>query len=732
MDAFDDTVQRLQRDLDNLKQLRPQIGRNGNGDGNGDEEEPPLPNANLHIAGIEVTQGIQFFNFNGRGSGAAPDNSMPLVAKKTTVVRVYVDRRTSPSFPIPSTITGYCRAVQHVGSQQSLVASLPPMNTAITARAGNQINRGNANDTLNFRLDGWLCTGTMHFVVVVWDSTRSPGDADFVAFASDTFQTPTFTFVQEPITASPLSIRLFVVRIIYTGPNANGQPTRIDPPSENDVINTLSQSFVSQTYPISGIDYNGSITAEFNGDLRVDGTGCGMGWGALIDILQQQRAASGSGDVVLGLLPSPPAPAPQVPSGNVLGCASYDGVAAAFAGDSTTVAQEVGHAYGRKHAPCGSPSDVDTSYPAFTLSDGTVLPSGSIGEWGFDTTLSTLRNPATTFDFMSYCAPAWVSPYTYRALLSAIYLRSIMFPSAAAPVATQEASVERDYLYLNFRMYRDGRVELLPGFHLSGFPSVPETEDGPQSPVVFELRDAERRVLGLHRCHFTDPYVDPDSPFHDFHKMVPWEPETTSIAFLRDGDEVQIIEVEERAPQITSRPVAEREGDRVRLAWEAQHDENRITYLVRYSNDGGNTWLAVGTGLTEPGFVADLADLPGGERCVFQIAASSTIRTTVAQTSAMAVPVKPRRPYILSPEPNSRFSQGEPVVLGGVGFSPDFQTAPLDEVVWTSNVDGFLGYGYEVITHTLTPGLHKITLGVADGLGGEASESLLIKIQRQE
>jgi hypothetical protein len=380
---------------------------------------------------------------------------------------------------------------------------------------------------------------------------------------------------------------------------------------------------------------------------------------------------------------------------------------------------------------CTTPPDVDPSYPTFALSIGSSLPSGSIGEFGFDTTTAAVRNPSNTFDFMGYCPrlQEWVSPYTYLNL----YLRLNIFgpAPAAAPLApTEEPPVAREYLVLNFRMYRDGKVELLPSFHLAG--AAPVSPSDEEAPVVFELRAARGRVVGFHRCHLTDPHVDPSSPYRAFHEVVPWEPETTSIVFLRDGDEVQTIEVEERAPQITSQPVAEHEGDRVRLAWEGRHDQNRITYLVRYSNDGGKTWLAVAAGLTEPRFVADLTCLPGGKQCLFQIAASSTIRTTVAETSAIAVPVKPRRPYILSPEPNSRFFQEESVVLQGGGFSPDFQTAPFDEVVWTSNVGGFLGYGYEVITHTLTPGLHKITLGVADGLGGEVAASLLIKIQPME
>jgi hypothetical protein len=738
MDAFDDAVQRLQRDVDNLRQLGPQGIRDGNGPGNGDDGDgdgpppppPPPRNPNIRIAGIEVTQGIQFFNFNGQGTGLMPDNSLLLVHEKTTVVRVYVDCRTiSSSFPTPANITGIC------------IPALPNtfpldlINGPIVARAANQIDRSNANHTLNFRLDGWRCKGRITFVVIVWDSTRTQGDADWATFASETFVSPGFTFLL-PLFGNPKR-PVFAVRIIYTGPDpTTGAPMNLDPPTETEVANTLhgtsaGESFVTKVFPTSGIDYHGSTTRQFGGNLRADGAGgCGTGWNALLTMLSDMRSASSShaGDVWVGVLPA------GTPTGGVIGCGG-GGVAAGRVGDQNTFAEEIGHAYGRLHAPACSPAPgtVDTSYPTYALSNGTFLTSGSIGEFGFDTTTGAVRNPSTTSDFMGACPPAfeWVSEHTWRNLFAQFVS---FFPSSAAapaPLAsTEEAPLAREHLILNFRMYRDGDVELLPSFHLPGAaPMLPSDEE---APIVVELRAADGRGVGFHRCHLNDPYADPDSPYQDFHEVIRWEQETTSIAFLRDEDEVQIIEVEERAPQITSRPVAEREGDRVTLAWEAQHDQNRITYLVRYSNDGGNTWLAVAAGLTEPRFVADLADLPGGEDCLFQVAASSTIRTTVAEAQAMAVSVKPRRPYILSPEPNSRFSQGEPVRLGGVGFSPDFQTAPLDEVVWISNVDGFLGYGHNLITQALTPGLHKITLSVADGLGGEASESLLIKIRQNE
>src|SRR5947209_4984485 len=81
---------------------------NGNGNGGDGGPEPPSPplNPNLRVAAIECTQATQYFNINGQGTAAAPDNSIPLVTDKTTIFRVYPDvRQVSNAFPIPSRIT---------------------------------------------------------------------------------------------------------------------------------------------------------------------------------------------------------------------------------------------------------------------------------------------------------------------------------------------------------------------------------------------------------------------------------------------------------------------------------------------------------------------------------------------------------------------------------------------------------------------------------------------------
>ncbi len=87
--------------------------------------------------------------------------------------------------------------------------------------------------------------------------------------------------------------------------------------------------------------------------------------------------------------------------------ASRAGIGIAFLDDvsAETLVHELGHNHGRPHAPCGV--DAEAGFPH---------EGAKIGAWGYDMFEGSLKDPAKYVDFMSYCSPAWVSDFTYRAL----------------------------------------------------------------------------------------------------------------------------------------------------------------------------------------------------------------------------------------------------------------------------------------------------------------------------
>jgi hypothetical protein len=292
---------------------------------------------------------------------------------------------------------------------------------------------------------------------------------------------------------------------------------------------------------------------------------------------------------------------------------------------------------------------------------------------------------------------------------------------------------EGDYLHLSFRLMRDGSVRLLPSFFLRG--PEPLARFGPETAILCELRTSEGRVLRSHRCQRTDFHSDPEGPCTEYHEVVPWAADTRMLAFFCDGVESSTIAIEPESPAFPEPPTIEREAgeDRLTLRWTsvrgAQDDD--LVHMLRYSNDGGDSWQAVTAGLAKSEAVVELDTLPGGEECLFQVVTySERLLTSTAETTPFSVEVHPRRAYLLSPEPGDEFIERDTVTLRGTGYSVDFGTPSLDDIAWTSNVDGFLGHGSELFINSLSQGVHTVRLGVADGLGGEASAAVRVTIGR--
>lgn len=79
-----------------------------------------------------------------------------------------------------------------------------------------------------------------------------------------------------------------------------------------------------------------------------------------------------------------------------------------------TMAHEVGHLHGRKHAPCvtgGSIAEPDAKFP---------YSGGKLGSWGYDRAEQTLIDPSKATDIMGYCDNQWISDYTYEGIATRV------------------------------------------------------------------------------------------------------------------------------------------------------------------------------------------------------------------------------------------------------------------------------------------------------------------------
>ncbi len=157
-------------------------------------------------------------------------------------------------------------------------------------------------------------------------------------------------------------------------------------------------------YPLAAIDAD--VRAVYTTNAAVveanDGNGA---WNVILSEINALRAVDGSARHYYGVLKT------SYPSGVAgMGYLSYP---AAIGWDhlpsgADVMAHELGHNWGRFHAPCGGAGYPDTSYP---------YSGGRIGVSGYDLTMGVFK-PPTIPDLMGYCVPNWVSDYTYKGIMN--------------------------------------------------------------------------------------------------------------------------------------------------------------------------------------------------------------------------------------------------------------------------------------------------------------------------
>jgi len=176
------------------------------------------------------------------------------------------------------------------------------------------------------------------------------------------------------------------------------------------------------------------------------------------------------------------------------------------------VAHEIGHTFGRAHAPCGGAgAPLDAGYP---------VPGGHIDQPGFDVyswsyglASGASQIATSTGDVMGYCFPVWESAYTYKAILN---FRSSTVVADRAPEPRTRVIALRGSI--------DDRsgVSMSPAFSIDARPTSPNGNGA----YTLTGTDAAGRVLFTYR--FDGAVIDHDAHVRHFTVAVPETPELDS------------------------------------------------------------------------------------------------------------------------------------------------------------------------------------------------------------
>lgn len=555
------------------------------------------------VSAIELTQATQNVA-----------QSVPMVASRPTVARVFLQSNVA--------LSGLTIALSATRGGVALPGS--PLKRA-GATAFTSPNRLRAGDSTNFLLPAAWLSGS----VVLTARVSEGGEA----------LARTVTF--QPV--APLRVTVVPIRYIHapTG-KTYAAPTSVAFPAS-----------VQRMFPVPNLAVSMRTAVTFRGNVTAGASDRLASWEDLLDImLSLKRSDGAASDIVyVGVLPS------TIANDNRI---YYSGIGTSLRATvnfdmQLTPAHELGHALGRAHAPCGGATGVDPAYP---------YPGASIGALGFNTSNSTLLDPAVTTDLMSYCSE-WISDYNYLGMYQ--NQRTAMVATGVADaqkvVALPEPAPVENGILVRARVSPGRPAEILPLYAMR----APLTTDIPhtvtKAHITVAFVDGAGATLAMHSVQIAEAEED-ELTIRVLNAMLPAPQGDVAAVELRDGEKVIARRPLHRAVQPPATPVVATDADslHVTLPTGAPH-------LVRLVQGGRATTLALDAADGE--LAVPLTELPGGPGAIEVIPADVLPLPGVA-ASALTAPLSlvdaPPAVWMSPPETPTG---GDGIVIAGYAADPE-------------------------------------------------------------
>ena len=385
----------------------------------------------------------------------------------------------------------------------------------------------------------------------------------------------------------------------------------------------------------------------------------------------------------------------------------------------------LGDAMGLGHVPSGAgcygdPGETDPGWPGGG--------SPEVGEVGFDVDQQD-PVPDTHADIMSYCAPRWVSPYTYNAMLD-------VFRAPGSPAFQAQALTQGDFWLISGSINEDdATAEFDPIFQLE---TQGETDPG-TGLYSIEVRDGSGAVL-YERFFFVDKTVKEDvgsAPGADpavvrFGELIPVQAGAAEIAVFSGNNELEVIPLGGSAPVVNLTPGAPFRAQGAPSApvfsWTVTDgDSSGHTFWVQLSRDGGTTWQNIAPRYAKSSITVDPKQFGGSSNSKLRILASDGVNTGVAEAGPFSMQEQAPQGAITGPS-GSSFRVGGLMWLQFVGFDPEDGFLDGAAVTWSSSRDGNLGTGASLPVYDLSLGAHTITMTARDSDNNAVTDSITVTV----
>lgn len=628
------------------------------------------------ISHVEWTQSVQDY-----------ENSVPLIAEKDTLVRVFVRSNNIPIRSLSGTI---------VAKRDGVVLDGSPMSWIV---------KNTYSGSLNFVLPkSWTSEGALELTISVDNSS---------------------SLVTSLLFHSSPEIKIVYIPIEYNGSTAD--PTKM--------ANAIS--WMRDAYPNSNIIYKpGLFSTRWDPDpscnkffVNDEVVFCRAldllkNLSRLYDLYYDQNY-----DFIVGWLPNEAKSLFTLP----LGLSWLNGISSplwinmdgksVWYGEwskmDTGVAHELGHNLDQRHSNSANcqPSYIDHN------SDWPWPDSSYIHDIGWRAGTKTFYAPFQYFDIMSYCDPQWISKHTYTEIFD--YWSEFK----ASQIRTQ--LTEDPLLVISGLIFSDDEATMDPIWEKQV--TSPWSNPPVGTDYCIESLDSLDAVIN-NQCfdldffdHETQQSISTDS----YVIKLPAAPNLSKIE-LKKGDLVLASRVlSSNAPQVelTSPNGGEIWGPTglETISWIGNDsDGDSLFYNVYYSLDNGFSWEPLAIDLETASLEVETGSIPGSSVAKIRVSVTDGLHSDF-DDSDLTFTVLPKVPQvsISLQEGISDFLASRFVTLKGIGYDLEDGELSGANLCWSSDLDGALGCG-ESLNVNLTTGSHVITLEAVDSDSNVAKASISI------
>lgn len=209
---------------------------------------------------------------------------------------------------------------------------------------------------------------------------------------------------------------------------------------------------------------------------------------------------------------------------------------------------------------------------------------------------------------------------------------------------------------------------------------------------------------------------------------------TAKFQIVKDGTVLVSVPVSDNAPTVngvTPQTTTTLAGSYT-VTWIGNDpDGDNLTYTVEYNPDVTNAssgWMILADGLETSSWTQDFSELPGGNHAKIRVSAYDGVLYGEAQSAEFIVPLKKPEVTIDELPWGTVYNPGDDILLTAEVNDPQDGSLPEENIRWTSNISGELGYGSELIVENLTAGCHTITVTATNSAGLSSSATISVQV----